>query len=141
MQSIDPFTSAGWDFVGETANGYRDIWRMCEDGIDSPKFSWEYTENADLLCPDGVDFIDYSVPADQWQLKKLQQDLNFDGTVNFCDWAEFTNNWSGDYSVLSLFLDYWLARSAGAADITPAGGDDIVDWQDLMMLCENWLAE
>jgi hypothetical protein len=141
LQSLGTFTSAGWDFVGETVNGYRDTWRMCEDGIDSPKLSWEYTEHADLLCPDGVDFIDYSVLADQWKLEKLEQDLNFDGIINFFDWAEYANTWDGNFSALSLFFDYWLERSAGIADITPAGGDDIVDWQDLILFCENWLGQ
>jgi len=29
MQTESTFTSAGWDFVGETSNGTEDIWKMC----------------------------------------------------------------------------------------------------------------
>ncbi len=141
MQSIDPFTSAGWDFVGETVNGYRDTWRMCEDGIDSPKLSWEYTENADLLCPDGVDFVDYAMLAEFWKLKNPEQDYNADDIVNFSDWAYFAENWQADYYKFFEFVNHWLMRSPAYADIAPAGGDGIVDWQDLMLFCENWLAE
>ncbi|OHB56863.1 MAG: hypothetical protein A2Y07_10835 [Planctomycetes bacterium GWF2_50_10] len=41
MKSISTFTSAGWDFYGETANGTEDIWKMCVGGDGYPKLSWE----------------------------------------------------------------------------------------------------
>ena len=88
-----------------------------------------------------IDFCDFAVLAKDWRLARLQQDLNLDGFVDFCDWAQFASDWDGDYSTLESFLMYWLARSARQADIAPPGGDDIVDCQDLMLLCENWLAE
>ncbi len=34
------FLAAGWDFVGETANGTQDIWRI-DKNEDYPHFSWE----------------------------------------------------------------------------------------------------
>jgi hypothetical protein len=40
MQTESTFTDAGWDFVGETANGTDDIWKMCE-GQDYPRLSWQ----------------------------------------------------------------------------------------------------
>ena len=40
MKTLSTFTSAGWDFVGETANGTEDIWTICE-GINYPKFVWQ----------------------------------------------------------------------------------------------------
>ena len=30
MQTAGTFTDAGWDFVGETANGKEDIWKIAE---------------------------------------------------------------------------------------------------------------
>ncbi|NIP27033.1 MAG: PASTA domain-containing protein [Phycisphaerae bacterium] len=39
MQIEDTFTSCGWDFVGETANGTEDIWLMPPCGY--PAFSWQ----------------------------------------------------------------------------------------------------
>jgi len=40
MQMQSTFTDAGWDFVGETANGTEDIWRILE-GKDYPRLWWE----------------------------------------------------------------------------------------------------
>ncbi len=40
MQSASTFLEAGWDFVGETANGTEDIWWILE-GQDYPKLWWQ----------------------------------------------------------------------------------------------------
>ncbi len=40
MKTKSTFTNAGWDFVGETANGKKDIWSITE-GQEYPKLSWE----------------------------------------------------------------------------------------------------
>jgi hypothetical protein len=40
MKTGSPFLAAGWDFVGETANGTEDIWWILE-GKDYPRLSWE----------------------------------------------------------------------------------------------------
>jgi len=40
MQTANMFLEAGWDFVGETANGTEDIWKMAE-GMGYPRLSWE----------------------------------------------------------------------------------------------------
>jgi hypothetical protein len=40
MQTAKTFLDAGWDFVGETANGTEDIWRI-DEGKDYPRLSWE----------------------------------------------------------------------------------------------------
>lgn len=41
MKTRSTFTNAGWDFVGESANGTADIWKMNADGLDYPRLSWE----------------------------------------------------------------------------------------------------
>ncbi|MHC4648584.1 MAG: GLUG motif-containing protein [Planctomycetota bacterium] len=61
MQTQTTFTSAGWDFLGETPNGTEDIWRLCVDLTDYPRFVWEKRLLGDFLCPDGSDFKDYAV--------------------------------------------------------------------------------
>jgi len=43
MQTATTFLDAGWDFVGETANGSEDIWKIAE-GLDYPRLWWETTE-------------------------------------------------------------------------------------------------
>jgi hypothetical protein len=65
MQTMSTFTDAGWDFVGETANGTDDIWRLCEALANYPHLNWQFPLG-DFLCPDGVDFIDYSFFASHW---------------------------------------------------------------------------
>ena len=40
MQTAGTFLDAGWDFVGEIANGSDDIWKISE-GLDYPRFWWE----------------------------------------------------------------------------------------------------
>ena len=141
MKIQSTFTNRNWDFVGEIANGYEDMWRMCVDGVNYPKLSWEFLGYGDLTCPDGVDFIDYSVLANEWLLERLEQDYNSDGRVNFKDWAIFADNWDGSYTELPPFVACWLGRSARIADIAPSGGDDFVDWRDLTILAMHWLDE
>ncbi|MBP7050338.1 MAG: hypothetical protein KBE65_04925 [Phycisphaerae bacterium] len=45
MQAASIFLEAGWDFVGETANGTEDIWKIAE-GLDYPRLWWETTEES-----------------------------------------------------------------------------------------------
>jgi thioredoxin len=40
MQTAKTFLDAGWDFVGETANGTEDVWWI-EEGEDYPRLWWE----------------------------------------------------------------------------------------------------
>jgi hypothetical protein len=40
MQTASTFLAAGWDFVGETANGTEDIWKIAE-GLGYPRLAWE----------------------------------------------------------------------------------------------------
>jgi hypothetical protein len=43
MQTAKTFLEAGWDFVGETANGTEDIWWILE-GLEYPRLWWEKAE-------------------------------------------------------------------------------------------------
>ena len=40
MHTAKTFLDAGWDLVGETANGTEDIWKIAE-GLDYPRLGWE----------------------------------------------------------------------------------------------------
>ena len=57
---------AGWDFVGESVNGQNEIWRMCQDGVDYPRLSWEFARAGDFACADGVDLADLQALAEHW---------------------------------------------------------------------------
>ncbi|MGB2809844.1 MAG: GLUG motif-containing protein [Sedimentisphaerales bacterium] len=100
MQTMSTFTDAGWDFVGETINGPNDIWDICE-GTNYPKFVWQIPIG-DFVCPDGVNFFDYSFFASQW-------DEDNCGASNDCDGRDFDLLGSVDIKDLRIFADNWLA--------------------------------
>ncbi len=97
MKTIAIFTSAGWDFVGEAANGTQDVWRMCGDGFDYPKLSWEYSRGGDMDCPDGVGFDDLLYLAGRWMASTPEAvgaaDANGDGKADLQDFGMIAENW------------------------------------------------
>jgi len=99
MQTKSTFTNAGWDFIGESANGTEDIWDICE-GTNYPKLVWQIPA-ADFLCPDGVDFVDYSFFSDRWQ------DTNC-ALANDCDGTDLDFSDVVDWADLKIFCDHWL---------------------------------
>jgi len=100
MQTESTFTDVGWDFVGETANGPNDIWDICE-GMNYPKFLWQVPVG-DFLCPDGVNFFDYSFFAGHWAEENC-------GASNDCDGRDLDLLGSVDIKDLRIFADNWLA--------------------------------
>jgi hypothetical protein len=97
MKALSTFTSAGWDFVGEAANGTGDVWRMCGDGIDYPRLSWEFSRGGDMDCPDGVGMEDLVYLAGRWMASTPATfgaaDTNADGRVDLLDLAILSENW------------------------------------------------
>ena len=104
MKTLSTFTSAGWDFVGESGNGMKDIWRMCEDGAGYPKLNWQFASLGDFICPNGVDSDDLLYYIGQWQRTDCTSDnaycsgvdLDYSGAVNLADWAIFASHWLGE---------------------------------------------
>ena len=99
MQTKTPFTDYGWDFVGETVNGTDDIWDICE-GSNYPKFVWQIPAG-DFVCPDGVNFLDYSFFAERWAEDNC-------GASNDCDGRDLDQFGSVDIKDLRIFSDHWL---------------------------------
>ncbi|AQT68445.1 GLUG domain protein [Anaerohalosphaera lusitana] len=101
MQTLATFTNAGWDFVGETANGTEDIWRMCTDGTAYPRLWWEFAA-ADITCPDGVNLSDLAALSNTWTLSPDQPnfnpraDFNNDSTIDIADLTILAENWLED---------------------------------------------
>lgn len=91
----------GWDFVGESANGDNEIWRMCVDGVDYPRLSWEFAQNGDFACGDGVDFADLQALTEQWLTSvnttpttfNYACDANGDEQINLRDFTMLSENW------------------------------------------------
>jgi hypothetical protein len=90
----------GWDFVGETANGTEDIWRMCINMVNYPLLWWQFNM-ADFICPDSVDFADFAIMADTWLSNPEQPNWNLrcdiaqpqDDVIDILDLAVFCDNW------------------------------------------------
>ena len=93
LQMRSTFTDAGWDFVGETANGSEDIWRLCNQGSEYPKLAWQYLPG-DFLCPDYVDFLDFAQLGRWWlDPDPCAADLTGDGIINAQDLIVESYNW------------------------------------------------
>jgi hypothetical protein len=101
MQTESMFTDAGWDFVGETVNGPNDIWDICE-GMNYPKLSLQIPPLGDFICPDGVNFFDFSFFAGSWAEENC-------GVSNDCDGRDLDLLGSVDIKDLRIFADNWLA--------------------------------
>jgi hypothetical protein len=97
MKTQSTFTAAGWDFVGETANGTADVWRLCEDRLEYPQLSWEYARTGDFDCPAGVAMEDLTFLVDHWLVVYPdalgRADGNADGIVDQRDFAILAEHW------------------------------------------------
>lgn len=92
MQTITTFDDAGWDF--------RAIWTIC-DGMNYPVLMWQIPA-VDVLCPDGVDFIDFAFFATHW-LDNMCNAANY-----YCEGTDFDHSGSVDFSDLEILADNWL---------------------------------
>jgi hypothetical protein len=101
MKIKSTFTSAGWDFVGETANGSKNIWTI-HDTVDYPKFVWELVS---FIGWYEVDFLDFAFFANHWT------DDNC-GVTGDCDGADLDFSDKVDGADMKIFLDHWLKATA-----------------------------
>lgn len=98
MQTASPFTAAGWDFEGESANGTQDIWTIRE-GKTYPRFARQVPQG-DVAGGEGVDMTDFAFFAGHWMNTNCNNsnncdgtDLDKSGTVDMPDLVIFANNW------------------------------------------------
>jgi hypothetical protein len=135
MQMQISFTDAGWDFLGETVNGSEDIWRLCVDGASYPELNWQFLPG-DFLCPDRVDFIDYSFFASHW----LEDNCR---ASNDCNGTDLDRLGTVEINDLAIFVGNWLAgRPPGqASNPNPTDGATGVDMDaDLNWTLGDWAA-
>ncbi|NLH17108.1 MAG: hypothetical protein GX455_11060 [Phycisphaerae bacterium] len=97
MKIRSTFTDVSWDFVGESANGTADVWRMCADSVDYPRLSWEFSSVGDFDCPDGVAMDDLFYLASRWCATTPEtvgaSDANGDGKTDLADLAILAAHW------------------------------------------------
>jgi hypothetical protein len=96
MQTQSTFTSAGWDFIGEGANGPNDIWTI-DEGEDYPRFVWQVVRG---FTGDEVDFGDYCLLAEYWRREDCESsddcsgvDIDFSGAIDFTDVRALAERW------------------------------------------------
>ena len=126
----------GWDF--------NNVWHICET-YNYPKLIWQMLPG-DIVCPDGVDFLDIEALCKQWLLEEIPADLapsGGDGIVNFADFAVFAAQWSvtNDINDLLDFAGQWLKEGIPycSADIAPLpDGDGIVNFADFALIAKEW---
>jgi hypothetical protein len=91
MQTWLTFAEAGWDFL--------DTWVICEHA-SYPKLAWQIP-SGDVLCPDGVDMVDFASFAARWRANHHEgptdgsdsPDLDSSGTVDATDLEILTSSW------------------------------------------------
>jgi hypothetical protein len=132
MQKSSTFIDAGWDIVTMDHQPRKFVWRMCIDDVVYPRLNIEY-EQGDFVCPDGVDLLDLAALAEEWQIEKLNIDIDFhfDRQIDFLDWAKLASAWQSQSGDLNYDVMY---------DIAPATPDDIIDGKDVKAFVEYWLA-
>jgi hypothetical protein len=91
MQTLSTFAEANWDF--------NNVWHICE-AINYPRLRWSIPA-ADFVCPDGVNFVDYSFFAKRWMNTNCAASNNCDGT-------DFDSSGTVDLADLKVFCNYWL---------------------------------
>lgn len=102
MRAQWTFAGSGWDFVGETANGTNDHWKI-RDGEDYPRLTWQIEPHGDIAGTWGVDLIDLAKLSECWQCSVGQGcydsvcDLDNTGAsagvIDLADLIYLTQNW------------------------------------------------
>ena len=92
MQMMNTFLSVGWDFWT--------IWTICEE-MNSPVLI-DLIPIGDILCPDGVNFIDYAFFVTKWGQK------NCNPANYYCEGADLDQSGSVDILDLEIFTEHWL---------------------------------
>lgn len=142
MKLAATYLTAGWDFVGETANGLEDIWKIGE-GRSYARLQWEYIAG-DLDGDGDVDGGDFMIFAESWLATPTSGNWNprcnliADGIVNLIDFSVLADNWllwpakptgevriglfSEDFEggAGALAADGWVVQNANATVITAA---------------------
>ena len=95
MKTKSTFTTAGWDFVGESANGEEDIWTISE-GKTYPTLVHQ-RNTADFVGLNGVNMADFAYFSDYWGRVSCGRcgdvDLTDDENVDENDLKKLVQNW------------------------------------------------
>jgi len=97
MKKKANYIGVDWDFVGESKKGTKDVWRMCGDGVAYPRLGWEFSQDGDMACPDGVGMEDLVYLAGRWMAGTPATvgaaDVDGNGKVDLMDFEILAANW------------------------------------------------
>ncbi|MHC4212593.1 MAG: DNRLRE domain-containing protein [Planctomycetota bacterium] len=83
MKMVITYTAAGWDLAN--------TWVICENS-NYPRLQWQILQT-DLICPDGVNFKDYSYFVNGLDANDPNCDFDDSGNVTSVDLKIFYNDW------------------------------------------------
>jgi hypothetical protein len=98
MQTREYWAAAGWDFLGNTADGTDDIWRMYQDEVDFPRLWWQFAPG-DIAGANGVNLTDFATLGQSWGKNKYEPgfydnaDINRDGIITADDLVILVQSW------------------------------------------------
>ncbi len=98
MQTMEYWALTDWDFLGNSADGTDDIWRMCQNGVDFPRLWWQFGPG-DIACGDGVNFTDFAILSRNWLTNTYEPlfydnaDINGDGVIETADLKILVEHW------------------------------------------------
>lgn len=97
--------------------------------VDCADANW--CEGADLNRNGTTDFTDFAILRAHWlENSTMEGDINGDCKVDLLDLAIFANAW---------FTESGSPNWNFFCDIAPSGGDGVVDFKNLAVLCDEWL--
>ncbi|MHC4460525.1 MAG: GLUG motif-containing protein [Planctomycetota bacterium] len=102
MQTESTFTSAGWDFVGETANGTEDIWKIRE--MDYPRLSWEQYVGSGGTGEPNDPYLIYTAE----QMNAIGADSNgWDKHFLLCADIDLSGFTGTSFNIIGYFVDWF----------------------------------
>ncbi len=96
MMTQETFITAGWDFTDSDGNPAD--WMMLREGEDYPRLAWQPIYPGDIAGAHGVDLMDYSEVARNWQKQDCpsgcgRADIDNSGTVDIADLLFVAADW------------------------------------------------
>jgi hypothetical protein len=96
MKTLSTFTTAGWDFVGETVNGTNDYWNMGSGNSGYPYLSWQVF--SDIEAPQNLTIVSTSSSALlSWTAPSGASSYKIYSAEN--PYAEFPAGWTLETSI------------------------------------------
>ena len=105
-----------------------DLGRLTFHWLDQDCNYPDWCEGTDLDYNGLVNFVDFAIFAENWLWEKIPADFDIDGEVEFTDYAVFANRWMAGNCAESAWCD--------GADLNKSGSVDLLD---LAEFAELWL--